>query len=331
MATISNIETSGFFGLDEQRMTPITVSVTATNPANATFHRVRLKVTIGSVDYEFSTPVTANATVLFDIASAFISAYDGYSYTSEIPVGGYPTYTATVYVAEDYMVDGVLHEGTYSQNTVTVKACPGLLTDLERLTGTRPSYYGRKPTSSPEVCFTGSKHLIPGALVTGITPTDPACTEITVPAGASVPSGSPLGIYGITAPADGYEIRFINSLGVHENVFVTCLRTAEVDIHTDKYAIAQQETVGNFSRTIARKSNDRERWKMTSGPLNEQWQQWYLHEFLMADHVWIKVGSNYLPVHILPEETVKGIDRTKPDMLTVDFTIEFDINGNPFA
>lgn len=326
MASISINETSGFFGLDEQRMVPITISATAGNPANATFHRIRLKVTIGSVDYEFSTPVTANATVLFDIASAFISAYDGYAYTAAIPVGGYPTYTATVYVAEDYMVDGVLHEGTYSQNTVTVKACPGLLTDLERLTGTRPSRYSRKPTSSPEICFTGSKHLVPGSLVTGITPTDPSCTEVTVPSGSAAGN-----IYGIPAPRDGYELRFINSIGVHENVFVTCLRSAEVAIHTDKYAIARQETVGNFSRTIARKSNDRESWKMNSGPLDEAWQQWYLHELLMADHVWLKVGSNYLPVHILPEETVKGIDRTKPDALTVDFTIEFDINGSPFA
>ena len=71
MASISINETSGFFGLDEQRMVPITISATAGNPANATFHRIRLKVTIGSVDYEFSTPVTANATVIFDIDDDF--------------------------------------------------------------------------------------------------------------------------------------------------------------------------------------------------------------------------------------------------------------------
>jgi hypothetical protein len=35
-------------------------------------------------------------------------------------------------------------------------------------------------------------------------------------------------------------------------------------------------------------------------------------------------------VHIVPEETTKGIDRAGGSALTVDFTLRFDINGSPF-
>lgn len=327
MATISINETSGFFGIDEERKVPITISGTAGSPANATFHRIRWKVKIGSVDYEFAQPVTAGATVLIDISSAFISAYSSYEYTEDIPVGGYPTYTAEVQAVEDYMVDGVVREDMNPSEKIYVKACPGLLLDTERLYGVRPSRYSRKPTSSPEVCFTGSKYLVAGPTVEELAPKDPSCTEVTVVAGAT----AAYNIYGIEKPEDGYELRFVNSLRVHENIFVRCLRSAEVDIHTDKYTLARQETVSHFSRSIVRKSNDYERWKMSSGPLDEKWQSWYLHELLMADLVWIKIGNCWLPVHVVPEETTKGIDRTKAGALTVDFTLEFDIEGDPMS
>lgn len=328
MASISLGEYTQFFGLDNERRMPITVIVTAANVANATFHRVRLTVKIGSSDFEFASMVTDGGTAQFDISTAFIAVHDSYRYTSGniYSTVEYPAYTATMTACDDYMVDGELHEGQNSSSEQTVVAYPGMLTDRERLTGTRPSRYSRKPTSSPELAFTGGTLLYPGSLVSDSTPMAPTCSPVTVVSGQS----NTYNFYGITAPADGYEIRFINSLGVHENVFVTCLRSVDMTIQANKYAISKQETVSSFSRSVARKLNDREQWKMTSGPLDEQWQQWYLHELLVVQWAWININSKYIPIHILPEETVKGIDRTKPDLLKVEFTVEFDINGSPF-
>lgn len=310
---------------------PITVTVAPGSPANATFHRVRLLVTLGGSQFEFSSAVSGTA-VRFDIASAFRAVYDSETFTAT--PGIYSAYTAQLGVCDDYMTDGELHPGTPGTGDGTVTAYPGSLTDMERLLGTAPARYSRKPTSSPEVCFVGYQHLAPVSLVSGITPSAPAVNSITVAAGATVPAGSPAGskgIYGIPAPADGYELRFINSLDVHENVFVTGLPATETTIQTERYVISRQETVAQFSRGISIKQNDHERYLLSTGPLDAQWQRWYVHEVLMARWAWIGIGGHYIPCHLLPDDTVKMRDRQKAAPITVQFTAELDINGSPFA
>ena len=307
---------------------PIIVTVTPGSVSpDAVFHRVRLKVNVtgsGSGTFEFSSPAE-DSYIDFDISSALCAVADTFMFTAT--PGSYPSfgYTATSY--DDYMVDGVVEtqlNGTFSDSGFYI----GAKSDKERLFG-GPSSFSRKPTSSPEVCFYRpnqqgesdgrSKHLVPGS-----TSSSPSVTAV------SVSAGFVSGIYGIPQPQDGYEIRFINGLGVHENVFVNCLRTAEVAITTERHIRARQETMSYLSHGITVKKNNHERWKMSSGPLDRQWQEWYLHEFLTARWAWIGVGGNYYQVHILPEETTRGIDRASGNPLTVDFTIEFDINGSPF-
>lgn len=296
---------------------PIIVTVTPGSVSpDAVFHRVRLKVNVtgsGSGTFEFSSPAEGSY-IDFDISSALCAVADTFMFTAT--PGSYPSfgYTATSY--DDYMVDGVVEtqiNGTFSDSGFYI----GAKSDKERLFG-GPSSFSRKPTSLPEVCFTGMTHLQPGS------GSSPSVTPVSVSAGFAG------GIYGIPKPQDGYEIRFINGLGVHENVFVNCLRTSEVAITTERHIRARQETMSYLSHGITVKKNNHERWKMSSGPLDRQWQEWYLHEFLTARWAWIGVGGNYYQVHILPEETTRGIDRASGNPLTVDFTIEFDINGSPF-
>ena len=208
----------------------------------------------------------------------------------------------------------------------------GKLTDRERLSATPapPATYSRKPTSSPEICFyhpnrqgesDGTvKHLLPGS-----TSSAPAVTAVSVPVGSA--NGS--NIYGIPYPPHGHEIRFINSLGVHENIFVAGLPTRAVNITTDQYTIARQETLTKFSRAIAVKYGDRETWMFSSGPLDEAWVSWYIHEFLMASWVWIDINDMWIPCHVLPEEQVTLVQHDKADMLEVMLALKLDINGSP--
>jgi hypothetical protein len=137
--------------------------------------------------------------------------------------------------------------------------------------------------------------------------------------------------YPIAAPADAYALRFINSLGVHESLHLHCLRQTAVNVKTDHYIIARQETISQFSRGVTVKQNGYEQWKMSSGPLDLAWQRYYLHEVLMAEKAWIEIDGQWLPCHIIPEESTAGVDRSKGEALTVEFTIRFDINGSPFA
>lgn len=328
---------------------PIVVPVTASNPTgNVTFHRVCLKVTVsdgggvintGDVEFNFSTPCSNNETVWFDISSAFRAFVDAYSPTPA--TFSYPHLSANIEAKEDYMIDGVSYEGVSSSGTKTVSGkYIGALSDKERGYGTNntwsePSRYSRKPTSSPEICFyhpnaqgqsDGTvKHLSAGATTNETTPIAPSVSQVTVPVGAA----NGVNIYGIPYPQDGHEIRFINSLGVHENIFAAGLPTKEVNITTDKYTIARQETLTQFSRGFAVKQNDYETWKFSSGPLDEAWASWYIHEFLMARWVWIDIGGAWIPCHVLPEETTTLISREKADMIEVQFNLQLDINGSP--
>ena len=322
MASIISLDGSRYIGCQ------IVYKIQAGNiDDSATFHRVRLVVTITSSDgtstpFEFSTPAADNEDVYFDISSAFRAMADQYEYT---PAGmdSYPYWTLVADAYDDYLLNGVEHRGENQAHSVDDgHFYVGKLTDRERLTGERPAIYSRKP-ASPEICFIGNPHLHAGAFGN-----NPSVSSTQVTKGMQTIGGHQ--VYGINQPADGFELRFINSLGVHENVFITCLRQTEVNIKNDFHVIARQETLTNFSRGINIKQNDYETWKMSSGPVDRARQQYYLHEVLMAKWAWLNVDGQWLPVHIISEETVTGIDRAKGNLLEVQFTIRFDINGNSF-
>lgn len=237
----------------------------------------------------------------------------------------------------------------------------GAWTDLERMNASvgqggveylNLSNLSRKPNSSPEVVFSGNAFIYPATFNRSIGDTDYADGE-----GASrrFVSGAPadgpksvaytpaeLGaatvgghdIYVITAPNDAYVLRFINGMGVMESLHVQSLVKREVPITTDKHTVAKQETLKKFSRSVVRKSNDRETWYLTSGALDDKWASWYIHEFLMSEQVWISVptsasGITWIPCHVVPEDTTVLEDRTKAQPYEVQFKLEMDINGSP--
>lgn len=323
------------------------VPVQAASPTgNVTFHRVRLKVTVGDgggaiaqsdAEFEFSTPVSNGEVAWFDISSAFRAFADAYSPTPTAYV--YPHLAANLTACDDYMIDGVSYEDESPSETVQVTGkYLGALTDRERGAGisnqwSEPERYSRKPSTSPEICFYHpnqqgesdgtSKHLLPGT--TGVNA--PSVSQVAVPVGSGIAAAN---IYGIPYPPHGHEIRFINSLGVHENIFVAGLPTRVVNITTDQYTIARQETLTKFSRAIAVKYGDRETWTFSSGPLDEAWVSWYIHEFLMASWVWIDINDMWIPCHVLPEEQVTLVQHDKTDMLEVMLALKLDINGSPY-
>ena len=320
MASIGTVTGSKFIG------SPIVYPVIPGSiPSGAVFHRVRLTVKVnGAYDFEFSTPVNGQGVVNFDISSALCAVADNYvprptEYT-------YQSYSYSMTAYDDYLLDGKEYIGanpsaTESQSGLYV----GKLTDRERLTGERPVAWSRKPVqragNTPEVVFVGCEYLLAGPFSSA-----PAVQSQIVAEGIGTQR-----TYPIAKPRDGYVIFFINSLGVHESIHVQCLMQGETAIATDRHVIARQETIAQFSRGVSIKQNDHETWKMSSGPLDRQWQQWYIHEVLMARWAWIKIDNAWLPIHILPDETVPGIDRQKASLLEVPFSIEFDINGSPFA
>lgn len=323
MAQITNTEYRIFWGQ------PVVVTAQAQNYANATFHRLRLVVSIGTSVFEFSSPVSSDAlSVIFDISSAFQAVAEKYIYEVTPPLS-YPALTATVVACSDYMLDGQEYSGIdMSEATVIGPLYAGKLSDMERITGSVPERYTRKPTT-PEIAFIGWTSLQPTAIGGSLSPSAPSVTSVTVPAGFA--SGS--NIYGISAPQDGYELRFINSLGVHENVFVSGFPVISSQITTERYTISRQETLANFSHGVTVKSGDYEKWEMSAGPFDREWARWFVHEVLMARWMWIGIKNDnlirYVPCHILPEDTTQIVRSKDASLLEVPFTIELDIEGSP--
>ena len=326
---------------------PIVYGVTAASLANldtVTFHRVKLKVTAGLQGGDFrefvmSSPVEDGERIMIDISSALRAVADEYEYTAEPPVN-YPYITFSLEACDEYMQNGEIHENVGVTKNDGGRALMGGYSDLDRILsgGSKStSAFSRKPTSSPEIVCEGEEVVCPQDMVSTIGNITRGPSSIVKK--IVIDSDNPVGARSVLGrdifamerySSDRYEFRFVNSLGCLESIGVYSLRSTKVNVSKEEYSRSVSETFGKFSRGYITKANDYETWSMSSGPLTEDWQQWFLHEFLMAKFVWVKISGHWIPCHILPDDTVSGIDRTNASMLTVSFSVRLDINSSPF-
>ncbi len=297
----------------------------------------------------------------FDISSALRAVADKYEYTPE-PPERYPYIKFRIEAWDEWMINGDIYP---QQNVVAWPSLPvgniqfygyafiGAFNDIERMNAQvdqndveylDTSVMSRKPTSSPEVVFASNEFVYPSQFVRSVLDTDHMSDGASPQFVGGAPISGPRSliytpqtegaaiigghnIYAIDRPTNGYEIRFVNGLGCVESVHATSLTKKESNIHTEKYTIARQETLKKFSRAITVKTEDYETWTLSSGPLDEAWVSWYVHEFLMAQVMWIRIGDTWIPCHVLPEETTTIRDTEKASMMSVQFRIQLDING----
>ena len=321
---------------------PILYQVTAGSPVgDVTFQRVKLYVLAAlSTDgvyrrYEMSQPAQKGETVEIDISSALQATADKYEYTAEPPVS-YPYIQFTLEACDEYMQNGQNSGDVGTTTNPGGRALMGSFSDMERLraqqAGRNTSRFSRKPASLPEIVTVGSTFLRPQTMAVGIgnITHGPIVDQAQVTReGAQSLLGASL--YAVPATADCYEMRFVNGLGVVESVCVRSLVQSEVKYKTDEYSLAHQELFNQVSRGVVVKQNDQERLKLSSGPLDRLWQQWYLHELLMAPQAWIRIDGMWVPCHIVPEETVSAVNRVDGKPLEVQFTVRLDISGSPYA
>ena len=250
----------------------------------------------------------------------------------------------------------LIRTGGQTIYTFYAYAFMGSWTDMERMKASvdgqgveylNTSVMSRKPTSSPEVVFASNEFIYPAEFNRSILDIDHMSDDATPVFVSGAPTDGPKSLsyipigegaitvgghtlYAINSPTgNGYLLRFINGMGCMESLHVTSMVKREVPITTDKHTVAKQETLKKFSRSVVRKSNDRETWYLTSGALDDKWASWYVHEFLMSEQLWIKLGTLWIPCHVVPEETTVLEDRTKAQPYEVQFKLEMDINGSP--
>lgn len=365
--------------------------VPSAHGSNMAFHQVRITVCAAletDSDYtpfEFSTPVTSSDAVLFDISSALQAVADRYEY-AVTPPDRYPYVKFYLVAQDDWMIDGreytdqdrVVYPGRLHIDSETSDGAPlsmdkdgycyalfGSMSDMERLRVSDEqrvtiNRFSRKPTSTPEVVFTGvpfvhvkkfaatigidsvtsdyPQEFVPGAYTKG-----PVSDIYTANADGlcvfNPDTDDRFSVYAVPAPKDGIQLRFVNGLGCLESVHLTCLSRHDMKTEVEKHTVARQETLTHFSRSLVVKQPGREQWILSSLPLDEQWAAWYAHELLIARRAWVAVPDAaaqsgaaewvWIPVVILPGETTTLIDRQKGGALTVQITVELGIDGSP--
>ena len=328
---------------------PITFRIQPNVLSNTpSFHRVIVEVKCGVSGGNFETikltaPVAIEGNdVELDVSSAIRVPLDAYEYSPEAEI--YPLCKWQLHVYDEYMdSSGAVHtqQGElYFPSKDNYYCCiAGAFSDYERLTsnGSKDvAKMSRKPTSSPHLTCVGETfaytpvYATPQSLENSDTLERPVSKIATIEAeGTQTIDGHVLFVLPATERQYRQTFRFINSFGVLESVNVPRVYSKKFAATSTPYVISKQETFGSFSRSSVKKMNNKESWLFATDPLDEEWQQWYLHEFLMSEHVWIEIKGRWIPCTVSFDDDITFCDTTNSDAHVVSFTVQLDINGSP--
>lgn len=336
---------------------PITFSIKPSDAGTSpSFHRVIVEVTYdnNNGNYEvikLSVPVTQEGKdVVLDVSSALRVPLEDFQYSPLVAT--YPMVKWYIKAYDEYMnSNGELktnqgiqyypqEPNTSDGGATNLRCIAGAFWDIERMvSGVTKSVksLSRKPQSLPQLMVVGdtyaytpayseSQSLLGSSGLNGLTAPQSREVEITKEGLQTIGEQS---IYAMpkNEGKDRMVFRFINSFGVLECVSIPRTYSKKLSIQSSSYTVTKLETFNSFSRSAVSKKNDRESWLFMTDPLDENWLQWYLHEFLMSNHVWLNVKGNWIPVTIIPEDEITFLDKTNTNMYSVSFTAKLDIYG----
>lgn len=333
---------------------PITFSIKPSDAGTSpSFHRVIVEVTYdnNNGDYEvikLSVPVTQEGKdVVLDVSSALRVHLEDFQYSPLVAT--YPMVKWYIKAYDEYMnSNGELktNQGiqyypqkpnTSDGGATNLRCIAGAFWDIERMvSGVTKSVtaLSRKPQSLPQLMVVGDIYAYtpaysgPQSLLDSATLVAPQSREVEI-TNEGLQTIGEQSIYAMPKDEgkDRMVFRFINSFGVLECVNIPRTYSKKLSIQSNTYTVTKLETFNSFSRSAVSKQNDRESWLFMTDPLDENWLQWYLHEFLMSNHIWINVKGNWIPVTIIPEDEITFLDKTNTNMYSVSFTAKLDIYG----
>lgn len=325
---------------------PITFAVTPLSlNGSPSFHRMVFEVKCGMSggDYEtirMTEPVLTEdgKAIQTDISSALRSFRDSYEYSPTPSIMPVVKFNVSAY--DEYMINGEFHQSepvSYLAGKEVKQTIFGGFSDYDRLMSESDmlvSRLTRKPDTTPQLVCVGERFVYAKAY-------DPAVSLATATWAAPVAKAFIIKKEGAQTVGDQQifalpaseaehrtEFRFINSFGVLESISIPKSYAQEVNIQATNYTVSRKETLHSFSRSAVRKQGNQEGWDYMTDPLDEKWLAWYLHEFLMSEHVWLKINGKFLPCIIENEDTIKFSDDTKDDVYSVSFTARLSFCGS---
>lgn len=325
---------------------PIVYKVTANTVSGASFHRVVLRVKAalqgagdqddtGWTPFTFSSPVESGGSVLFDISSALRAVGEKYQYDAVFP-SKYPYIGFSLKAWDEYMIDGVIYENVGIATNDGGRTLMGGYSEIIRSllpAETSISSFSGKPTSSPEIVMVGDEIVYANTITTPYTInniTRGATPLMYKPTSVGMKELAGNKFYVIPRKnKERYAVRFINGYGCMETYFLNAPVSKKYSAKTVSYAKTSSAIFNKPSRSFSIKDSNDEEWSFSSGPLDENWQAWFFHEFLMAKWSWIQVNGDWLPCNLIPDETTVVSDKTKNSLLEIPFYVQFCNLGSP--
>lgn len=123
---------------------------------------------------------------------------------------------------------------------------------------------------------------------------------------------------------------FVNGFGMLESVTAVTRESLSYDIQSDLYSVPQDIDFRGTTQVINYAQAPNAVFGMSSGYVTREWAEWWLSEFVVTRKAWMLDGGIYLPVAIIPEETNDLIDRSKPGLLSVNFSVRYSFTGGRY-
>ena len=127
---------------------------------------------------------------------------------------------------------------------------------------------------------------------------------------------------------------FRNGLGLIESISAIMREAMEYSIESNQYIIPSSINFAGYTRVLSYTQTPKIELDMSSGYVNREWAEWWINEFVTTREAWMLEQGRYIPVAIIPEDSNKLFDKSKPGMMGVQFKVQYSFAGgtyNPFT
>lgn len=123
---------------------------------------------------------------------------------------------------------------------------------------------------------------------------------------------------------------FKNGFGLIESVSAIMREAMEYSIESNQYIIPSNINFSGYTRMLSYTQTPKAELDMSSGYVNREWAEWWINEFVTTREAWMLEQGRYIPVAIIPEDSNKLFDKSKPGMISVQFKVQYSFTGSTY-
>lgn len=120
---------------------------------------------------------------------------------------------------------------------------------------------------------------------------------------------------------------FLNGFGMLESITAVTKESLEYEIQSETYAVPQEIGFRGNTQVVNYANSPEATFGMSSGFVNREWAEWWVNEFIVTRKAWILHEGRYIPVAIIPDDTVSLYDKSKPGLMAVNFSVRYSFTG----